>query len=64
MPDPKINSPTAYDKAPDKDPEQELEHPAPMPREQQGKGGRGPDRDPAGRQGGYHEAEGVGKDDR
>jgi hypothetical protein len=38
----------------DKDPEQELEHPAPMPREQQGKGGKGPDRDPEGQQGGYH----------
>lgn len=37
-----------------KNPEQEAEHPAPMPRNQQGQGGSPKDRDPAGQQGGYH----------
>ena len=43
-----------------KNPEQELEHPAPMPREQQGKGGKGSKGskgsggDPEGQQGGHH----------
>jgi len=35
-----------------KDPEQEAEHPAPMPKSQQGQGGKKRDTDPAGRQGG------------
>jgi hypothetical protein len=37
-----------------KNPEQELEHPAPMPHDQQGQGGKKEDRDPEGQQGGYH----------
>jgi hypothetical protein len=37
-----------------KNPEQELEHPAPMPRDQQGQGGKVKDTDPAGQQGGTH----------
>ena len=36
----------------DKNPEQEAEHPAPMPRDQQGQGGKRQDRDPEGQQGG------------
>ena len=35
-----------------KNPQQELEHPAPMPKDQQGQGGKVKDRDPAGQQGG------------
>ena len=35
-----------------KNPEQELEHRAPMPRDQQGQGGEVKDSDPAGQQGG------------
>jgi len=35
-----------------KNPEQEAEHPAPMPRGQQGQGGKPQDRDPQGQQGG------------
>lgn len=38
----------------DKNPEQEAEHPAPMPRNQQGQGGKPQDCDPQGQQGGYH----------
>jgi hypothetical protein len=34
-----------------KNPEQELEHPAPMPADQQGQGGKVQDTDPAGQQG-------------
>ena len=37
-----------------KNPEHEAENPAPMPRELQGKGGRGKDHDPEGQQGGRH----------
>jgi hypothetical protein len=37
-----------------KDPEQELEHPAAMPRSQQGQGGKKRDNDPSGQQGGTH----------
>ena len=40
----------------DKNPEQEAEHPAPMPRDQQGQGGKPQDRDPEGQQGGAHKA--------
>lgn len=40
-----------------KNPEQEAEHPAPMPKDQQGQGGKGPDRDPAGQQGGQLDRE-------
>jgi hypothetical protein len=35
-----------------KNPEREIEHPAPMPANQQGQGGKGKDSDPAGQQGG------------
>jgi hypothetical protein len=38
-----------------KDPQNDLKNPASMPEEQQGKGGKGRDPDPEGRQGGYHE---------
>ena len=34
-----------------KNPQQELEHPAPMPEHQQGQGGKVKDHDPAGQQG-------------
>jgi len=34
-----------------KNPQQDLEHPAPMPRDQQGQGGKVQDTDPAGQQG-------------
>ena len=37
-----------------KNPEEELEHPAPMPKNQQGEGGKVKDSDPEGQQGGYH----------
>jgi hypothetical protein len=37
-----------------KNPEQEAQHPAPMPKSQQGQGGKRPDRDPEGQQGGTH----------
>jgi hypothetical protein len=40
-----------------KNPEQEAQHPAPMPRNQQGQGGSPKDRDPAGQQGGTHGGE-------
>ena len=55
MPDKEIRKLNDESRKPDKNPEQEGEHPAPMPRNQQGQGGAVPDRDPAGRQGGYHE---------
>jgi hypothetical protein len=53
MPD-KKPKPASKDQDPIKNPEGDLEHPASMPRDQQGKGAKAPDRDPAGRQGGYH----------
>jgi hypothetical protein len=38
-----------------KNPEHELEKPAPMPHDDKARGGgHGPDKDPAGQQGGYH----------
>ena len=40
-----------------KNPGQEAEHPAPMPKDQQGQGGKVPDRDPAGQQGGQLDRE-------
>jgi hypothetical protein len=39
-----------------KDPEQDAEHPASMPCDQQGQGGTPKQNDPAGQQGGYHES--------
>jgi hypothetical protein len=39
-----------------KNPEQEAEHPAPMPEDQQGQGGKPENHDPAGQQGGEHKA--------
>jgi len=40
-----------------KNPDQEAEHPAPMPRNQQGQGGKPKDRDPEGQQGGQLDRE-------
>lgn len=40
-----------------KNPEQEAEHPAPMPRDRQGQGGKPQDRDPEGQQGSTHGGE-------
>jgi hypothetical protein len=39
-----------------KNPNQEAEHPAPIPKDQQGQGGSPKDRDPEGQQGGQHRA--------
>ena len=39
-----------------KNPNQEAEHPAPMPKDQQGQGGKPQDHDPEGQQGGKHRA--------